>query len=77
MSKYLFKKVVRIPIYRSNLIIILSNSNNKINKLIDSFGKENVYAHALGCNYKNKSAYAIVLNFNNKYRKIKHGFIVK
>ena len=74
MDEYLHKKIIEIPIYKGTFIIVFSNSKNKVNELT-GISSNNIYAHAVDGTYKNKQAFFIILNFDNKYDKITHGVI--
>ena len=75
MKKYLHIKEIKIPIYRGSLIITLTNSAKKLQKYIPDFEDRDIYAHSYLADYKGTQGYYIILNFDNKYRKIKHGTI--
>lgn len=73
-GKYLYKKIIKIPIYRGFLIIILSNSKRKINKIVP-FEDKIPYAHSIFSNYLKSEGYFIILNFHNKAAKITPGIL--
>jgi hypothetical protein len=76
MSKeYLHIKDIEIPIYRGRLVIIITNSVNKLQKYLPDFKQSKVYAHAWMDNYKGKAGHFMVLNFDNKNNGITHGCV--
>lgn len=70
-------KSVRVPLYGGRLVMIFSNSSEKIKKTIPSWDKETdeVYGHAWYINYKDRQGFAMILNFHSKRAKITHGTI--
>ena len=74
MKDYLHYKSVQIPLYRARLIIVLTNSNDQIKKLIPEF-EGDIYAHTYMANFRGKDGYYCILNFHNNYREIYHGVI--
>ena len=74
MEEYLHIKAVNIPIYRGKLIIVLTNSNKKLQKYLPYF-EDDIYAHTYLDNYRSRDGYYCILNFNNDYRKMYHGVI--
>ncbi len=74
-NKYLKIHYQKVPLYRGYFIIILSNSVKKVKKYIPSFADDYIYASAYFHEFKKKNAFFIILNFNNKFRKIHHGTI--
>lgn len=75
MKDYLYLKSLQVPIYRGKLIILISNSLEKINKYLPDFDVTEIYAHATLGDYLSEHGYFIILNFNNKNRKITDGVI--
>lgn len=73
-DRYFYIKVVNIPIYKGNLVMILSNDKDKISKLDKGWTKEDIYAHAIHGEYKNFEAFYIVLDIKNS-SKITNGVI--
>lgn len=74
-NKYVYYKVLNIPIYKGKFIVILGNDKRKIKKVYPNFNRETVYATTFYDRYKNDEGYYVVLNFDNKYNKITHGVI--
>ena len=75
MKKYLFLKSTPVPLYRGSLVVVLTNSTNDLKKYIPPWKDEIIYASAWLYTFKKKQGYFIILNFDNKYRKIKNGTI--
>lgn len=73
--KYLHLKEQKIPLYRGKLVMILTNSKKKLRKHVPEYKGETLYAHAIYTDWNGVQGFAIVLNFNNKFRKIHHGTI--
>jgi len=76
-KEYLHIKATEIPLYRSKLIIVLTNSKDKLSKYLPDFALENdaIYGHAWMDNYKGFQGFYMILNFDNPYRDLKHGCI--
>ena len=70
-------KHYEIPLYRGNLVVVISNDIDKIKALFpaDLFNDENIYAHTLYGNCRGQQDFYIVLNPYSKYRKMYHGTI--
>ncbi len=75
MKAYLKITHFKVPLYGGNLVIILTNSTKKIKKYIPNFEDNDIYAHSYYHTFKNKQGFFVILNFNNKYRKMDHGTI--
>lgn len=75
MKAYIHIKEKWIPIYRGKLVIILSNSTQKVKKLIPELLGSSVYAHTINQNWHGVDGYIIVLNFDNQARHIFPGTI--
>lgn len=75
MEEYLYIKEINIPIYRGCFVIIITNSQTKLKKYLPDFPNEEIYAHSWCVKYKREQGFIMVLNFENDFRKIKHGVI--
>lgn len=77
MKNVFQKKVLPIPIYSGCLIIINSNSKERVSKNITDWVKDknDIYASAWHTNYNGYDGYAVILNFQNENNKITHGAI--
>lgn len=64
IPEYLHKKVVPVPLYGGVLVILLSNSPEKVAKYLPRFDDEFVFAHAIYEDYRGKRGYFCALNFN-------------
>lgn len=71
-----------IPIYRGKLVVLISDKLHEVKKYLPNFKEsfpegnvKTIYAHSIVDNFRDREGYYIVLNFKNKYRKIKHGTI--
>jgi hypothetical protein len=73
-KEYLHKKVIKVPLYKGLLVLIFSNSVEKVKQVVKDYNRNSVYAHAWRFNYKGKEGNAIILNFNND-EKLTHGTI--
>jgi hypothetical protein len=63
-----------IPIYKGKLVIILTDSKKKLNKILPDFKDDEIYGHAWLAPYKNRAGYIIILNPTNSYS-ITHGVV--
>ena len=50
---YLHAKHFEVPLYRGNLVVILTNSY-RVRDIVPNFEEEDIYAHALLDNYRNR-----------------------
>lgn len=73
--EYLYKKEIKIPLYRGKLIVILTNDKIKLQKYIPDFGDDEIYAHSILSSWYGSDGFIVILNFNNKHRKIHFGTI--
>ena len=73
--KYLHKKTIGVPLYRGNLMIILTNDKKHLQKYLPEFRNIGIYAHTWCCNINKIESFVIVLNFDNSFRKIHNGSI--
>ena len=65
-SGFFFKRVVKIPIYFGNFIIIFSDDPIKVSKVVDCDPREilNIYAHTYhNFMYNNLESFCVVFNF--------------
>jgi len=63
---FFFKRVIRIPIYFGNFIILFSNDPEKVMKTVDcqSCEVKNLYAHTFhNFMYNNLESFCVVFNF--------------
>ena len=61
---YFFKKVIPVPIFYGNLVIIFSNDQEKIRKVVGFPGNLDDFAYTFhNFMHKGKESIAIVLNF--------------
>jgi hypothetical protein len=74
-TKYFYKQELEIPLYRGSLFIIFTNDKKHLKKEVPDFGGGELYAHALRTSINKHMAFVVVLNFDNKTRKIYHGCI--
>ena len=75
VKKYFFKDTFDIPLLRGELIVLITNQENKVKEFIPSFDK-NLYAHSALYEHENgKQSYMLILNFDSELRKIHHGTI--
>lgn len=76
---YIHKKATQIPLYPGKLVIILTNSVEKLRTLYPDTPPEltqnELFAFAWEGKYKSAAAYFILLNFHDKYAKISNGVI--
>jgi len=75
VKKYIKVKAKRIPLYRGYLVIILSNSQKRVRKIIPEFHEPYIYAHSYFSNYKNRQGFFMILDPLAKYRAIKSGVV--
>ncbi len=75
MKEYLHIKYLEIPIYRAYLIIIITNSCEKLEKRIPDFNDDSLYAQSRYINFKGRQGFAAAFNFDSIGRKITHGCI--
>lgn len=74
MSDHLFIKSTEVPLYRGKLVIIFTDSSEKLKKYVpDFYGK--VYGHSWLVDFHGKEAFALILNFKNPNIKITPGVI--
>ena len=69
-ESYFFKKVVEIPMYGGNFIIIFSNDPVKIAKVVNALPSQliNIYAQTFhGFMYGGKESFAVIFNFWDTY----------
>lgn len=69
-------KAINVPLYRGELVIIITNSVKHLKKYIPDWTDKEIYASTYYALYKDKTqGYYIILNFKSPYRKIQHGTI--
>ena len=66
MYKYCKIRYRKIPLYGGRLVIILSNDQEKVSKLVGITKYEYLFAHSAINKYKGKRAFFIVLNFHDE-----------
>lgn len=71
---YLHKKVIDIPLYNGKLIIILSNSKEKISKYIEIEG-DIPWGHVVCDNYNGLQGYFVILNFDHPNFEMTHNVV--
>lgn len=74
METYLKKKSIPIPLYGGDLIIIFSNSVEKIQKEVPHFKKKHLFAYSSYDDSKGRD-YFIILNFDDEFEEITPGII--
>lgn len=72
---YLHIKSKTIPFYRGSIVVIISDSKDEIQKIIPEYENDHPYAHSWFYNFNGAQGFYMILNFDNKYRKIFHGTI--
>lgn len=78
MKTYLHKGLIKIPIYDGRLLIVLTNSYNKLIELDTGFkddGDDSVYAFAQEIYHKGMVTWSVVLNLEYMPYPITHGTI--
>lgn len=72
-KEYLHKKAIKVPLYGGLLVLIFSNSAEKVKEVVEDYDRIKVYAHSWYFNYRGREGNAIILNFDKN--KITHGTI--
>jgi hypothetical protein len=72
---YYYEQAYAIPLYRGDLIIIITNSIDKLYEQFTDIEFNELYAHSIYNNYDGGSGYFMVLNFDSEHRNIMHGTI--
>ena len=67
VKPYLHIKVKEIPLYNGFLVVILTNSKDKLKKHLPNFDKDEIYAHAILAGCKGNWGAYILFNFNFLY----------
>lgn len=72
-------KAIEIPLYRGYLLIVISDDPEEVAEVLgidrDAF-KDGVFCHSVKeIGHKGKQAWAVVLNFKNKFNKISYGIV--
>jgi hypothetical protein len=62
---YYYQKSIKIPIYKGYLVLIFTNSIEKLNRRLPGINETNIYAHTYLYQYRGYEAAFIVLNFNH------------
>jgi hypothetical protein len=65
-TDFFFKKVVKIPIYFGNFIIVFSNNTEKVSRIADCYPGEIDHIYALTLHnflYQGKESFCVVYNF--------------
>lgn len=75
IEDYIHFKAIKIPLYPGKLVIVLSNSCEKVKELLPAFDRSFFFASTWPSAYKGKKAYFIVINFHNGFDKVTHGTI--
>ena len=74
MEKHYYEKIIKIPIYKGQLVFVLTNDNKKINKKVPDFKeKTELYGHALNMMYEKEASYIIVLNSKHTHSRMTVG----
>jgi len=77
-SVFFYKKVVKIPMYGGNFIIVFSNDSSRVEKLVNvkEYSLLEFYAYTFhGFLHKGYESYCIALNFWNPHANITIGTI--
>ena len=74
-KEYVMIRDYDVPLYRGKLIIVISNSIEKLKAKVPEFNRSRIYAHSFGINYKGRTGYAMILNFENDFAAMTHGCI--
>lgn len=75
MKEYLHINAIEIPMYRGYLVIIITNSEDKLLKHLPEFSSNYIYGHAWLSSHKDKQAFYMVLNFDSAGGNMTHGTI--
>ena len=78
MEKHYYEKIIKIPIYKGQLVLVLTNDNKKINKKVPDFKeKTELYGHALNMMYEKEASYIIVLNSKHTHSRMTVGVMAR